>query len=55
MPEGHKSDCATHNEPYMANGPRDCGFDTALVGKFVGFVNFYGLNDKAREWGLPDD
>jgi hypothetical protein len=25
----HASDCATHNEPYMRNGPCDCGVDKA--------------------------
>lgn len=31
----HKSDCAVHNEPYMPNGPCDCGAaDMVVHGKW---------------------
>jgi hypothetical protein len=29
--DGHASDCATHNEPAMPNGPCDCGASSAIT------------------------
>ena len=31
----HKSDCATHNQPALPNGPCDCGADILKIGNIV--------------------
>ncbi len=41
----HKSDCAQHNEPYMQNGPCDCGADSKNLGWLVYASNLEYIND----------